>query len=193
MPCGCNGICTNDCAVNRLCTGYEPACGNSYSFTGVATGTIIAASHLAQLESAINAERINAGRRYNSSDPPVWVCNSHTPGNVACSANAFASYPFSGARGVGDIIDNTHFDNVKTANNQVAAGGSGTTVTNNFVGGAIIYASYITDLQTKINQTRNTCICNTHCNCNPGDCGCNNADCVGDDPGYLPNPGCLSN
>lgn len=194
MACGCNGICDNDCAVNRLCTGYEPACSNSYSFTSVAPGTVIAAAHLAQLEAAINAERVDASRRYNSADPPVWVCNSHCTGNVACSNNDFAAYSFTGARSPGDIIYGQHFTNVKNANNLVTSlSGWGSTITNNYTPGAIIYAAEITDLQNKINQTRNACICNTHCNCNPADCGCNNADCGSDDPGYLPNPGCLSN
>jgi hypothetical protein len=194
MACGCNGICDNDCAVNRLCTGYEPACSNTYSFTSIAAGQLITAAVLAQLEAAINAERANVSRRYNSADPPVWVCNSHTPGNVACSNNSFGPYSFTGARGVGDIIYAQHYTNVKNANNLVTSlSGSGATITQNFVVGAIINATDIQALQTGINQTRNICICNAHCNCNPADCGCNNADCGSDDPGYLPNPGCLSN
>jgi hypothetical protein len=69
MPCGCNSICDNDCSVNQLCTGNEPVCSNSYSFTSISAGDIVRASHLTELQAAINAERINAGRRYNAGDP----------------------------------------------------------------------------------------------------------------------------
>jgi hypothetical protein len=39
------------------------------------------------------------------------------------------------------------------------------------------------DLQDKINTTRNVCICDSHCNCDPGDCGCD-GECPSDDYYY---------
>jgi hypothetical protein len=179
MPCTCNSICDADCGSNQITTGREAACVNSYSFTSVAIGTVVLASHLAELEAAINAERANTSRRYNASEPAN--CYTHTPGNVACSNNAFSPYSFSGSRAIGDPVLALHFTNVKAANNEVVTNsGYGTSVSNNFVAGNVIFASYLTDLQTKINQTRNACICDSHCNCDPTDCGCN-GECPSDD------------
>jgi hypothetical protein len=184
MPCTCNSICDNDCSVNQLCTGHEPACSNSYSFTSVGVGDIILASHLTELETAINAERSDTSRRYNATDPDH--CAAHTI--VACPNNFFGNWGFTGDRGIDDIIRGSHWDNVKQANNQVVTdSGYGTAITNIYVAEAIIYASYITDIQTKINLTRNACICDSHCNCDPSDCGCN-GECPSDDyyPYYYP-------
>lgn len=179
MPCTCNAICDNDCSVNQLTTGYVPACANSYVFTSINAGDIVRASHLAELEAAIDAERTDASRRFNSSDPAY--CSTHTPGDVACSTNDWPVYGFSGSRSAGDVINASHFNAVKLANNEVVSdSGYGTSVSNNFNAGDIIYASYVTDLQTKINQTRNVCICDSHCNCDPSDCGCN-GECPSDD------------
>jgi hypothetical protein len=178
--CTCNAICNNDCASNQLCTGNVPACVNSFTFTSISTGDIVRASHVLELQTAIDSERGDGGRRFNASDPAH--CTAHT--GVACSTNEFGGYSWTAGVGVGNIIDAQHFDDVKDANNEVVFQSTyGTAVTNNFVSGAIIYASYITDLQTKINQTRNACICDTHCNCNPGDCGCN-GECPSDDYYY---------
>ena len=190
MPCTCNAICDADCAVNRLCSGYEPACGaNSWPFTSISPGDIIRSAHLLELEAAINQERTNPFRRYNSVDPSPLACNTHTPGDVACTNNAFATWGFTGDRGVGDKILAAHWENAKDANNEMPnnSGYGGTSITN-FVGD--ILASHVQELQTKINQSRTACICDSHCNCDPSDCGCNNADCGGDEYYYLPNPGC---
>jgi hypothetical protein len=177
MPCTCNSICDADCSVNQLCTGHEPSCSNSYSFTSVSVGDIILASHLAELETAINTERSDGTRRYNAPDPAD--CTNHTI--VACTNNVFGNWGFTGSRGVGNIIFGIFYDNVKQAINQVYNdSGYGALVSNIYVADAIIYASYITDLQTKINQTRNVCICDSHCNCDPSDCGCN-GECPSDD------------
>ncbi len=188
MPCGCNSICDNDCSSNQLCTGHVNACVNSYSFTSISIGDIVRASHLAELEAAIDAERVNATRRYNASDPTY--CSTHTPGDLACTNNDFSVYGFSGSRGVGNSVLATHFDNVKSAINEVTNNsGYGGSVLNNFIAQSvdanlsIIYASYITDLQNKINTTRNVCICDSHCNCDPSDCGCN-GECPSDDYYY---------
>jgi len=192
MPCGCNSICDNDCSSNQLCTGHEPACSNSYSFSAIAVNYVIRASHVSELEAAINAERTNSARRYNASDPAY--CYTHTPGNVACSNNDFSSYGFTGSRSVGDGIEATHWDNIKNANNEVTTdSGYGGSVTTNFISqsadgstnkeDSVIKEAHVTDLQTKINQTRNVCICDSHCNCNPSDCGCN-GECPSDDYYY---------
>jgi hypothetical protein len=184
MPCTCNAICTNDCASNTLCTGHVPACSNSFSFTSIGIGTIILASHLRELESAIDNERNDSGRRFNASEPSL--CSLHTPGDLACTNNDFSSYGFSGGE-AGEIIRAQDYDDVKDANNEVTNdSGYGVLVTGSFVDQAsnpitsVIYAVAIADLQTKINQTRNVCICDSHCNCDPSDCGCN-GECPSDD------------
>lgn len=183
MACTCNAICDNDCASNQLCSGHEPACSNSYVFTSIVAGTtVILASHLAELEAAINLERGDTGRRYNSSEPAY--CTTHTPGDVACSANAFAQWSFLGSRSAGDGILASHWDSVKNANNDVSNNsGYGGVVSTNFVAqgsdvssqkqSSVIRAVHIADLQDRINETRNACICDSHCNCDPSDCGCN--------------------
>jgi len=185
MPCTCNAICDNDCSSNQLTTGRVAACSNSYSFTSINVSDVVLASHLAQLEAAIDAERVDGTRRYNASEPAY--CFTHTPGDLGCTNNDFSAYGFSGSRGVGDEIDADHFDNVKDANNEVTNNsGYGGLVTANFVAqsvdlvNSVIEAVDVTELQTKINQTRNVCICDSHCNCDPSDCGCN-GECPSDD------------
>jgi hypothetical protein len=85
---------------------------------------------------------------------------------------------------VGETVLGSNFDNVKQAINQVYTNsGYGALVTNTYVAGNVIYASQIIDLQDKINTTRNVCICDSHCNCNPGDCGCD-GECPSDDYYY---------
>lgn len=192
MPCTCNAICDNDCGSNQLCTGHTPSCSNDFSFTSISIGTIVRASHLTELETAINQERVDVSRRFNSSDPAY--CSSHTPGDVACSNNSFSAYSFTGSRGVGDPILTDHWDDVKDANNEVENNsGFGSVITTTFTKqsldvssgktDSIITAAQIDDLQTKINETRNTCICDSHCNCDPTDCGCN-GECPSDDYYY---------
>ena len=188
MPCTCNAICDNDCSVNQLCTGNVPACSNSFTFIGISIGTVVLASHLSELEQAIDNERNDGSRRFNASDPAF--CTTHTPGDLACTNNDFSSFGFSGSRGVGDSILAVHWDNVKEANNEVANdSGYGAVITNQFLAQSvdlnesIISASKVTDLQNKINQTRNVCICDSHCNCDPSDCGCN-GECPMDDYYY---------
>jgi hypothetical protein len=149
----------------------------------VATGTIIRASHLTELETAINLERNDGTRRYNAIPPSCsGDCALYT--TRACSSNAFSPYAFSGSRAIGNVISAGHWDAVKTANNEVRTNsGFGGLIANNFIAGAIIYATYIQDLQTKINQSRNVCICDSHCSCNPFNCGCN-GECPSDDYYY---------
>lgn len=180
--CTCNAICDNDCGSNQLCTGHVPTCINTFHFSYLpSTSLIILANHLAQLESAINLERADLGRRYNASEPAY--CTTHTPGNLACTANEFAGYPFGGG-GVGDIILAQHWDDVKDANNEVVNdSGWGSLVTANFIAqsadvssgkiDSVIKAVDVIELQDRINVTRNSCICDSHCNCDPSDCGCN--------------------
>jgi len=168
MPCTCNAICDNDCAANSsVCTGHEPACVNDYSFTAIVATNLITLAHVQQLETAINAERNDATRRYIAATPSP--CASHT--TVACPANDFSSYVFSSAAG---IIRASHADDVIAANNEVTSdsGYGGTIVINPNIGD-IITAAILNELQTKINQTRDACICDSHCSCDPADCGCN--------------------
>lgn len=190
MPCTCNAICDNDCASNQLCTGHVPACSNEYVFASISVGDIVLASHLASLEDAINLERLDTGRRYTASDPAF--CTTHTPGNVACSNNAFLAYTFLGDRGVGDGTKAVHYNNVKDANNEVVSNsGYGRLVTTNFIAqsvdpvNSVIKKVHIDDLQDSINSTREDCICDSHCNCDPSDCGCN-GECPSDDYYYYP-------
>lgn len=180
MGCTCNAICDADCGSNELTSGRVEECSSNefpFSWTPIAGTTIILAQHLRDLESAINNERVNTNRRFTSPDPAD--CTSHIPGDVACNINTFAAWVFSGGL-QNDIIDKHHWEDVKDANNDVSGkSGWGGQITTDFKSqvfdpvNSVILASDIIDLQTKINQTRTVCICDTHCNCHPTDCGCN--------------------
>jgi len=178
MPCTCNAICDNDCAANAsVCTGNEPVCANNYSFTAVIATTIITLAHITQLETAINAERNDGTRRYIAATPSP--CASHT--TVACTNNDFSSYPFTSGAG---LIRASHDDAIIAANNQVTTdSGYGSTIVINPNPTDLITAAIVQDLQSKINQTRNVCICDSHCSCDPADCGCN-GECPSDDYYY---------
>jgi len=191
MPCTCNSICDNDCAVNQLCTGHAPVCANEYSFTSVSIGDLVRASHLTELQTYINQERTNSGRRFIASEPAY--CTSHTPGDIACTNNDFSAESFNSVS-IGDEILADDWDAVKDANNEVTNdSGYGGLVTSNFIAqsadgsvgkvNSIIKAIDLADLQDSINETRTVCICDSHCNCDPGDCGCD-AECPSDDYYY---------
>jgi hypothetical protein len=183
MPCGCNSICDNDCAVNQLCTGHESACSNEFTFSTITKGAIIRASEIQELQTAINMERADTGRRYNASEPAY--CNTHTPGDLACTNNEFSAYSYTSGLVKDSKILAAHFDDAKNSNNEVTNNsGYGATISTSFLQGGIILASDIVDMQNKINQTRNVCICDSHCNCDPADCGCD-AECPSDDAGYI--------
>lgn len=187
MACGCDGICPNNCNVNSdLADDLFNQCGgNTYSFTTINVGDIIRASHLAELETAINNERTDATRRFNDSAPSP--CAVFT--GVFCSNNDWSAYPFSGSRSIGDIIDADHFTNVKNANNEVVSdSGYGDSVSISFSVGDIIEAADINDLQNKINGTRTACIADGQCNCDQN-CGCD-GECPSDDPYYYGSPTC---
>lgn len=184
--CTCDSVCDNDCSSNQLCTGNESACTNEFTFTNTPSiGDLIRSIDLTELQTAINNERIDATRRYTASDPTY--CTTHTPGDVACTSNDFSSYTFTAGVSAGEIILVDHYDDIKDANNEVVNdSGYGSLVTTNFVKqsddpvNSVIYAADIVDLQTKINETRNSCICDSHCNCDPSDCGCD-AECPSHD------------
>jgi hypothetical protein len=185
MPCTCNSICDNDCSVNQLCTGHVPACVNTYSLTTISIGDIVRASHVWELHTAIDGERNNGSRRYNASEPTY--CTTHTPGDLACTNNDFSSYSWSTGIVADREILAQHYDDLKDAINEMVNGsGYGSLVTANFLAqsvcaaDSIIQAADITELQTRINQSRNVCICDSHCNCDPTDCGCN-GECPSDD------------
>ena len=188
MPCTCNAICDNDCGSNQLCTGHVGSCSNAFTFENIQVDDLILASHLSSLETAINAERTNTGRRFSAGDPAY--CSTHTPGNVACSVNAFGSWSFGGTRSIGDPVLSDHWDDIKNANNNVVNNsGFGRSVVTDFVKqsvddvASIIQKIHVDDLQDSINETRNACICDSHCNCDPSDCGCN-GECPSDDYYY---------
>lgn len=190
MPCTCHSICDNDCGANQICTGHVPVCSNDFTFVNINVGDVVLASHLASLESAINQERVDSGRRFNASEPAY--CTTHIFGDLACSNNAFSSYAFSGDRSIEDGIKAVHYDNVKSANNEVVSNsGYGTLVATNFLAqsvdavNSVILKTHIDDLQDSINSTRNACICDTHCNCDATDCGCD-GECPNDDYYYYP-------
>lgn len=186
--CTCNAICDNDCGANQICTGHAPVCSNSYVFTTISVGTIVRASHLRELETAINQERGDSGRRYYAADPTY--CLTHIDGDVACPNNTFGQWSFFGGD-VGDVIEAADFNNIAFANNEVVYGsGYGTLITkfytrqqDNPTEASVVFSGGINDLQTKINETRNACICDSHCNCDPSDCGCN-GECPSDDYYY---------
>jgi len=170
--------CTNDCGSNQICTGNAPVCSNEYTFTSIVALDYIRASHLEELQIAIDDERVNGIRRFNSGEPDY--CDTHTPGDIACSNNDFSGYLWTSGVVSGGTILRNHFNDIKEANNEVVNdSGFGSLVTTSFLAqsgspsGSIIYATDITDLQTKINATRIACICDSHCNCDPSDCGCN--------------------
>jgi hypothetical protein len=174
-----SAACDNDCGTNQLCTGHVPVCSNDFTFESViTTGTIVRAFHIEELQTAIDLERTDAGRRFNASDPAY--CDTHTPGDVACSSNEFSGYSWDSGVVSGGIVLAQHFDDLKEANNEVVTdSGYGTAISTTFAADGIIYAADITDLQTKINATRNACICDSHCNCDPSDCGCD-GECTSD-------------
>ncbi len=186
MPCGCNGICGgNYCPGNAPCYGNEAVCSNSFNFTAnpvnpVSAGVDVEAQHLADLETAINNERIDASRRYNAN--PTCLPDSAV---AACAVNDWAAYNFaanSGVRATGDLIKALHINNVVSANDQVESdSGFGVNSAVSVSVGGTIQASELTQLQTDINGTRNACICNSHVSCNPHCC---NIYCPADDPGY---------
>ena len=180
MPCTCNAICDNDCAANNnVCTGNEPVCANDYSFTVIAAGTVILDNHINELETAINNERTDATRRYNASDPSP--CASHT--SVACSTNDWAAYAVDSPNAA-DLIEAANFDKVIAANNEVVTdSGFGTSIALNPNPGDLITAADIQTIQSAINGTRDACICDSHCSCDPADCGCN-GECPSDDYYY---------
>jgi hypothetical protein len=186
--CTCNAICDNDCSSNQLCTGNVSVCTNSYTLTSINAGDIVLASHLTELQTAINNERTDSGRRFTASDPTY--CTTHTPGDVACSSNDFAASSWTAGVGSGQPIDVDHFNDLKNSiNEMVNDSGYGSLVTATFqaqsvcAADSVILAADITELQTRINQSRNVCICDSHCNCDPTDCGCN-GECPSDDYYY---------
>jgi hypothetical protein len=166
---GCTGECPSNCSCNQnVCSGNQPACSNSYSFTSVSAGIIITAAHLAELETAINQERTDGTRR----------CGGTAP---ACGSNCPGAYSFSGSRGVGDEMLAVFYNRIAEANN--TCGEYHSTATNPIATtGNEIQASDVQHLQTKINQTRNMCICVTFVVCS-SDCGCNN-QCTSDGDPY---------
>lgn len=131
MSCSCNGYCNN-----TDCSNHIPTCSNSYSFTGVGTGTLINDLHMDQLYTAVNGAYTRRGLGI-----PSWP-----------------SFPVS----VGNTVTAARYNTTKTNINTLHAG----LVTSVFSVGALVYASQTTELQTDTNVVRNECICNYNCTCN---------------------------
>jgi hypothetical protein len=168
---GCTGECPSDCAANFVCTGNQPTCpGNlsSWAETLTVAVTDVKASHLSELESAINAERTHVTRRGAGT---LTACGANTPG----------SYAFSGSRSVGDDIAAIHFTNVAKAANSTPYNVDGNTE----AAGAIVADPYVNvdtediekvhvdDLRAAINDIEGYCICDSYtvlvCGCD-GEC-----------------------
>lgn len=178
--CTCNAICDNDCASNYAsCVGHVPYCSNIFSFTSIVSGTLITAAHIRELESSINTERNDIGRRFNATNPAY--CSAFTA--VACTNNNFPAFPFSGGL-AGDVKPDDDTDDIVQANNEVSNGsGFGGVIPSDPSAGDLISYLMYTGIQAKINETRTICICDSHCSCNPADCGCN-GECPSDDYTY---------
>jgi hypothetical protein len=161
-----------------VCTGNQPTCpGNTTAWaeTLVVAVTDVKASHLSELETAINDERTHVTRR--------------GAGTVtACGANAPGAYSFSGSRGVGDDIAAIHFTNVAKAVNGTPYNQNGV-----FPGtpGAILADPYVStdteditkvqvdDLRDAINDVEGYCICDAY---TVLVCGCHNQCDTDGDP-----------
>ena len=184
--CTCNAICDNDCGSNQICTGHSGVCSNNFTFTSIAAGTIILAQHVRELETAINLERADTNRRFNATAPAY--CSADT-GVTACQTNAFSQTTFTGG-GAGDVVQADDFEDVKESNNEIVYQSTfGSLNLTSFIDqisdpiNSVIEAADIVGLQNSINATRNACICDSHCNCDPSDCGCN-GECPSDDYYY---------
>jgi len=168
---GCTGECTNNCTTNAVCVGFQPTCPNNLNnLTGwpsgddpiVAGTTIVKAAHLSELETAINNERTHASRRCSGT-------------SSACGSNCPGSFSFSGARGVGDVIDSAHWNNVASAINTTPYNQNGSTEAAGAIVGTVatgntILESYITSLRNAILNVQSYCICVGYtkivCTCN---------------------------
>lgn len=169
---GCVGECPANCGSNFVCVGNQPACPanlTSWAETIVSGTTLIKASHLSELESAINAERTHPTRRGAGT-------------STACGSNSPGAYAFSGARGVGDEVQAAHWTNVAKAINGTPFNVNGNTetpgtiVSDPYVSGGLVQSvskSDVDGLRAAINNVEGYCICDAYtvlvCGCN-GEC-----------------------
>ena len=165
---GCTGECTGNCAANFVCTGHQAVCpGNLTGWIPITAGvTTVDAVHLANLESAINSERTDTFRRCAGTSP-------------ACVSNCPGSYPFAGARGVGNVIAASHWNAVASAINSTPYNVNGNTeaagvIIGNVSAGAVILKANIDALRTAVNNVEGYCICDAFTQLV---CGCN-VNCV---------------
>ena len=174
---GCTGECPSNCGSNYVCTGNQPACpGNTTSWAETLTVAVtdVKASHLAELESAINAERTHVSRRGAGTST---ACGSNTPG----------AYSFSGARSVGDDIAAAHFTNVAKAINSTPFNVNGNTeapgtiVSDPYVNVNTedIEKAHVDGLRSAINAVEGYCICDSY---TVLVCGCHNQCDTDGDP-----------
>lgn len=159
---GCTGECPTDCN-NAVCVGHVATCpGNGFNAgwsEALTVGvTLVKASHLSELETAINDERTNVNR------------TSRCAGTLnACASNCPGAYTFSDSRGVGDIIDALHFTNVAKAINSTPYNvdgnveGPSVAAADPYVNaGNIITAAQVLSLRTLINTVESNCICDSY-------------------------------
>lgn len=177
---GCTGECPSNCGANFVCTGNQPACpangknGSGWSEALVVAVTDVKASHLAELESAINTERTHVTRRGAGT-------------LTACSANSPGSYAFSGSRSLGDDIAGIHFTNVAKAINGTPFNvdgdteAAGTIVADPFVTPGVddIEKAHVDALRAAINAVEGYCICDSY---TVLECGCHNQCDTDGDP-----------
>lgn len=161
--------CYSDCPANTQCSGHVPVCSNSYAFSTLVAGDVIRADDVTDLEDAINLERVDTGRRFVSS---------------VCPANSFNWQTWT-TKVAGSVIYANDINLITTINNYFkSVSGYGSTSTLTVLINDVIYASHITYLQQKVNESRNVCICDSACSCNIN-CGCN-GECSDDGYYYYP-------
>ncbi len=172
MGCGTDMVCGThiECGSNSECSGFQASCGGnqtSWVETIVSGTTIVQASHISELESAINAERTHGTRRCLGT-------------STACGSNCPGAYTFTGSRGVGDIVDADHINNIADSINTTPynvngnSEGPDSAVANPLVNvGDIISKSDIDTLRSAINVVESNCICDSYCSCDVN-CGCFN-------------------
>lgn len=165
MPCACNNICTSGhCPLNSDCNGHvDPCLSNQYPFTSVDDTFLIRASHIQELQDAIDTERADGTRRFTS---------------TACPGNCGDAWTWTYEPATGDWIVIEHPEEIRDANNDLDFS---ETITLPMVFYDIVDAVDITYLQNQINQTRENCICDSHCSCHFNCCDIN---CGTDDPFY---------
>ena len=164
---GCHYQCPLDCSTNYVCNGYQDQCGgNQTAWTAISGGkvTIIRASHLTEMENALNAEKTDALRRGITPACPSNCSDAITPSGKGLG-DAIAAADFNN---LASEINGTYYNVDMAAYPGTPSGSVGPTVS----GGKVqaILASYITSLRAAINAVEYACICDSY---SVLECGCN--------------------